>query len=87
MWRRQFRRLKERIDRSAWYGTMLDAAGRDAIKMRIANEGPLSTHAFDTKVSGAKGMWERPPHKLALDYMWYSGELTTSHRENFQEVL
>ena len=85
MWRRQFRRLKERIDRSAWYGTMLDAAGRDAIKTRIANEGPLSTHAFDTKVSGAKGMWKRPPHKLALDYMWYSGELATSHRENFKK--
>ena len=85
MWRRQFRRLKERIDRSAWYGTMLDAAGRDAIKTRIANEGPLSTHAFDTKVSGAKGMWKRPPHKLALDYMWYAGELATSHRENFKK--
>ena len=83
MWRRQFRRLKERIDRSSWYGTMLDAAARDAIKARIANEGPLSTHAFDTKVSGSKGMWKRPPHKLALDYMWYSGELATSHRENF----
>ena len=85
MWRRQFRRLKERIDRSSWYGTMLDAAGRDAIKTRIANEGPLSTHAFDTKVSGAKGMWKRPPHKLALDYMWYAGELATSHRENFKK--
>jgi uncharacterized protein YcaQ len=56
MWRRQFRRLKDRIDRSSSYGTMLDAAGRDAIKARIANEGPLSTYAFDTKVSGAKGM-------------------------------
>jgi len=85
MWRRQFRRLKEHIDRSSWYGTMLDAAGRDAIKARIANEGPLSTHAFDTKASGAKGMWKRPPHKLALDYMWCSGELATSHRENFKK--
>lgn len=85
MWRRQFRRQKERIDRSNYYSTMLDAAGREAIKTRIAREGPLSTHAFDTKVSGAKGMWKRPPHKLALDYMWYSGELATSHRENFKK--
>ena len=85
MWRRQFRRLKERIDRSSWYGTMLDAAGRDAIKTRLASEGPLSTHAFHTKVSGAMGMWKRPPHKLALDYMWYAGELATSHRENFKK--
>ena len=85
MWRRQFRRLKERIDRNNYYSSMLNAAGREEIKARIANEGPLSTHAFDTKVSGTKEMWVRPPHKLALDYMWYAGELATSHRENFKK--
>ncbi|MEL6216279.1 MAG: crosslink repair DNA glycosylase YcaQ family protein, partial [Pseudomonadota bacterium] len=24
-----------------------------------------------------------PPHKRALEYLWYAGTLTTSHRENF----
>ncbi len=85
MWQRQFRRLKERIDRRKYYKTMPDARGRQAIVERIKKEGPLSTHAFDTKVSGKKKMWSRPPHKLALDYMWYSGELATSHRENFKK--
>ena len=28
-------------------------------------------------------MWARPPHKRALDYMWYMGQLATSRRENF----
>jgi len=28
-------------------------------------------------------MWGKPPHKLALDYMWYTGELATCHRVNF----
>jgi uncharacterized protein YcaQ len=28
-------------------------------------------------------MWDRPPHKRALEYLWNIGELTTSHRENF----
>ena len=83
MWRRQFRRLKERAERWTSFRAMLDLVDLEAIKMRIANEGPLSTHAFDTKMTGAKGMWQRPPHKLALDYMWYAGELSTSHRENF----
>ncbi|VAV90399.1 FIG074102: hypothetical protein [hydrothermal vent metagenome] len=85
MWQRQFRRLKEKIDRLKYYSGMPDARGRAAIKARIAKEGPLSTHAFDTKVSGKKKMWSRPPHKLALDYMWYSGELATSHRESFKK--
>lgn len=83
MWQRQFQRHKDRIDRSKYYTSMLDDAGRNLIKDRIAKEGPLSTHAFDTKRSGPKAMWSRPPHKLALDYMWYIGELSTSHRKNF----
>lgn len=81
-WRRQFARLEKKIRR--WESTrpMLDAEGRAAIKARIAEEGPLSTHAFDTRAP-ARAMWVRPPHKLALDYMWYAGELATAHRSNF----
>lgn len=85
MWQRQFRRMKQRIDRAGYFKSMPDEEGRDLIKQRIASEGPLSTHAFDTKVDGPKEMWARPPHKQALDYMWYCGELATSHRENFKK--
>lgn len=85
MWQRQFRRKKSKIDQAGWYKTMLKADGRAAIKDRIRAEGPLSTHAFDTKIIGEKQPWSRPPHKLALDYMWYAGELATSHRENFKK--
>ncbi|WP_114287191.1 winged helix-turn-helix domain-containing protein [Candidatus Halocynthiibacter alkanivorans] len=83
MWQRQFRRKKQRIDNAGWYKSMLDAAGRDRIKSRIRDEGPLCTRDFDTKLEGTREMWARPPHKLALDYMWYSGELATCHRVNF----
>jgi|GEM_PF-6541638 len=83
VWRRQFRRKQAQIDGASWFRTMPDAAGRATIRARIAAEGPLSTHAFDTKIAGPKAMWSRPPHKLALDYMWYGGELATSHRVNF----
>ncbi|MEP2988377.1 MAG: crosslink repair DNA glycosylase YcaQ family protein [Parasphingorhabdus sp.] len=83
MWTRQFRRLGERTSRSDWYKHPLNQKEIAAIKQRISDEGPLSTHAFDTKIEGKKEMWARPPHKKALDHMWYAGELTTSHRENF----
>lgn len=83
MWQRQFRRLEEKVRKWEWHRGMLDANGRNAIKDRIRQEGPLCTKAFDTKISGEKKMWARPPHKLALDYMWYAGELSTSHRKNF----
>jgi uncharacterized protein YcaQ len=83
MWQRQFRRKKDYFDKAGWFKNLPDKAARQAIKDRIAAEGPLSTLAFDTKVKGPKKMWSRPPHKLALDYLWYSGELATCHRENF----
>ena len=82
-WRRRFAQLEARVRAWEWHRAMLDEAGREAIRSRIAAEGPLSTKAFDTRIDGAREMWRRPPHKLALDYLWYAGELATSHRENF----
>jgi len=81
-WGRQFRRLSAKTRASDWYKHGLGITAHDEIKARIQADGPLSTHAFDTKVS-SREMWARPPHKKALDLMWYSGELATSHRENF----
>ncbi len=82
VWQRQFLRL-ERTARKRM--GRLDKKLHDHVKERIEAEGPLSTHAFDTKISGKKEMWKRPPHKLALDYLWYAGELATSHRESFKK--
>lgn len=86
MWRRQFGRMKARVERAGWYGKSLDAELLAAVRRRIEEEGPLSTHAFDTTLEGPREMWRRPPHKIALDYMWYSGELATCHREGFTKV-
>ncbi len=83
MWQRQFRRKREQLDRSGWFRALPDEGERAAIKARIEAEGALSTKAFDTKTSTPGQMWARPPHKLALDYMWFGGELATCHRVNF----
>lgn len=85
MWRRQFKRRKARMDGSKYYNGKVGPKGRAEIKARIEAEGALSTQAFDTKVKGKKQMWDRPPHKVALDYMWNAGELSTSHRLNFRK--
>ena len=83
MWTRQFLRMKQKVHGSSYVGSTLSDAEHQALKDRIETEGPLSTRAFNTKIEGKKEMWKRPPHKKALDYMWYCGDLTTSHRENF----
>ena len=82
MWQRQFRRLGERTAKAAWYRSGLTKGDIHAIRARIEAEGPLSTHAFESRPRTAE-MWARPPHKKALEQMWYAGELATSHRENF----
>jgi len=83
MWQRQFSRLEKKFGNSWYVGKDQHEISHDEIKSRIEREGPLSTKAFETKIKGKKEMWARPPHKKALDYMWYAGELTTSHRKSF----
>ncbi len=82
-WTRQFARLESRVSRWEPYRAARQNGEHEAILRRIADEGPLSSHAFDSKIVGEKVMWDRPPHKRALDHMWYAGELATSHRSNF----
>ncbi len=82
MWQRQFRRLGARVKRDAWYSSGLGQREIATIRKRIEKEGALSTHAFDTKAA-SREMWARPPHKKALDQMWYAGELATCYRDNF----
>ena len=83
MWRRQFLRHAEKIIKAGWWKNMPDAQGRADLKACIARDGPLSTKDFDSAAPRPKAMWHRPAHKLGLDYMWYAGELATSHRKNF----
>lgn len=82
-WQRQFDRLGQKAANAAWYQSGLGQEEIKNIRKRIEAEGALSTHAFDTKIDGKREMWARPPHKKALDQMWYAGDLATCFRENF----
>ena len=74
IWQRQFRRLGKKPAQASWYQSGLAQQEIRAIRDRIEAEGPLSTHAFDTKTD-SREMWSRPPHKRALEQMWLAGEL------------
>ena len=82
MWQRQFERLGRRTANATWYQSRLTQGDIRKIRDRIEVEGPLSTHAFESLPRSGE-MWARPPHKKALEQMWYAGDLATSHRENF----
>lgn len=82
-WRRQFDRMRRRVEKSRWREVMPPKREREEILKRIAAEGPLSTKDFESGPSKSKHAWMRPPHKFVLDYFWYAGVLATSHRKNF----
>ncbi len=83
-WRRQFARMKQRIEKGRWPEYMPPKKECAAILNRVKKEGPLSSKDFEAApgTSRREG-WARPPHKFALDYFWYAGELATCHRRNF----
>ncbi len=82
-WRRQFDRMRDRIDGSGWRKAMPSDRECDAILKRIAEEGPLSTRDFEAAKKKSDHAWARPPHKYALDYYWHAGLLATCHRKKF----
>ncbi len=83
MWQRQFRRLEKTLRRRGWHVDDAGEASHETLRRRIEADGPLSTKDFKGVARGNKEMWSLPPHKRALEYLWYAGELSTSYRENF----
>jgi uncharacterized protein YcaQ len=54
---------------------------------RIRNEGPLMSRDFEPlKDRRGDGWWDWKPAKLALQRLFFEGELVISHREGFQRV-
>lgn len=86
MWTRRFRHFQNTLSRRKWYASLPDEHARQALLDRIGHEGPLCSADFDHEASTRpRGMWERPPTKIALDFLWYCGALSTAYRKNFQK--
>lgn len=84
-WERQFTRLKHKIEARGGWGKYLPSKTEiNNILKRIEREGPLCSKDFKSnKPDKSIHAWMRPAHKLALDYLWYGGELSTYGRKNF----
>jgi hypothetical protein len=54
---------------------------------RIKHEGPLMAKDFEAlKKRNGAGWWDWKPAKLALERLYYEGELIVTHRKGFQKV-
>ena len=86
MWKHRFRRSRERLRGKflRWQGSgCLDRC--DGLLARIRERGPL--RASDLDGHGRTGeMWSWSHDKAALEYLWRTGELAITARENFRKV-
>jgi uncharacterized protein YcaQ len=88
-WSHRFERFRERIHGNAWFRERI---GRDAEKViarvrdRVAPEGPTMARDLDSGDRRAGPWWGWGPAKAALEYLWWTGELSVLRRESFQKV-
>lgn len=85
--------LRWRMERAAQgigiYGELARFAAEqrpfvDAVHERIRRDGPAASSDFEDP--GAGGWWGWSPTKRALEWLFWSGSLTTSHRRGFERV-
>ncbi len=84
-WRRRFRTAEAAL-RERWgdrHGR--DLSQCDEVLARIRDNGPTLSRDFEEEKSSA-GWWNWQPSKVALEFLWRTGQLSVCHREAFQKV-
>lgn len=87
-WQHRFDRDAERL-RKGWKRWFRDGyeAQFDTILRRIEADGPVTcSDVGQGEVRGKGGWWDWHPSKTALEWLWRTGVLSITRRENFQKV-
>lgn len=86
-WKHRFRRKEASIlERwSKWQGEGFDKAFNETYE-RIASGGAVLSRELKTDDHKSGGWWNWHPNKTALEFLWHTGKLSISRRENFQKV-
>jgi hypothetical protein len=88
-WKPRFARAAARIRANGWWQERMGADAEriiDAVRARIAQEGPLRSQDFEHERGQSSAWWGWKPQKAALEYLWRTGELMVARRESFQKV-
>lgn len=56
------------------------------VEREIRERGPLGAGELEGQPRGSGGWWGWSEHKRALEYLFWSGRLTTAHRRNFERI-
>ncbi len=87
-WRHRFERQRERLKArwTNWHGG--DFHGEiDRVRAHIVENGPSRGRDFDGERERKEpGWWNWQPGKTALEYLWRTGEIAVTARENFAKI-
>ena len=88
VWRRKFRReagrLREKYRR--WHGPDFEAETGPLLDL-IGRNGPVRARDLERRPArNPRGWWDWHAGKTALEFLWRTGELAITRRENFQKV-
>jgi uncharacterized protein YcaQ len=87
-WQHRFNRDAERL-RLGWQRWFRDGYEDqfDTILTRIRDDGPVTcSDVGQGEARGKGGWWDWHPSKTALEWLWRTGVLSITRRENFQKV-
>lgn len=84
-WHHRFRNARTPLSHSRWLAFDTNPKTLLAhVRRRIRNEGPLPTRAFQDVRRGP--WWGWGPYKMALEYLFRTGELAIARRDRFEKV-
>ena len=86
-WKHRFARKEERLRErwAKWQGEGFDKVF-DETYAKIADSGAILAREVKQAEHKSGGWWEWHPSKTALEFLWHTGRLAISGRQNFQKV-
>ena len=87
-WQARFERDRDRLAKRyrRWFADHHDDGRIEAMRDHIRQNGAVMARDFSDRERPRGGFWNWHPDKVALEFLWRTGELTIARRQGFQKV-
>ena len=86
-WHHKFRVAKKRIENAPhWQKRLGDRSILKTMRKHLAEQGATRSREHRSREGTRGTWWDWAPHKSALEYLWWTGEVAVVARDGFQKV-
>lgn len=86
-WRPRFERNADRMKTQRWWRRLMRRGEKVLGEVREKlKSGPVRSRDFERRGKKRESWWGWAPHKAALEYLWFTGEIAVSGRDNFHKI-